>query len=170
MNALTVGDGSSSERPVSGASPADSTLVESKSNKEGMPGAATVRSPEQRRQDEASVHSILRRKKVVEVTGLNKYVPEEQRVIATGERHEDEEAHQQTLEEHLLDISRKEVDVALENQFLPLMMIPEAAEFSAEQQTRYTRFLHPKHQVVMNTTCLIEATACALLRSSPQGA
>lgn len=101
-----------------------------------------VRSPAEQRADEASIQSIARRKKIVEVTGLNKYVPEEHRVIETGEKHEDEEAHQQTLEEHLLETSRKEVDVALANSFLPLMMVPEAAEFSAEQQTRCPPFLH----------------------------
>lgn len=139
--ALFAGEVSSSDSNPLESGPAESDSVDSKSRNQARSGLASVRSPEERRQDEASITSIARRKKVVEVTGLNKYVPEEQRVISTGERHEDEEAHQQTLKEHLLETSRKEVDVALANQFLPLMMVPEAAEFSAEQQTRYRHCL-----------------------------
>ena len=42
------------------------------------------------------------------------------------------------LEEHLLETSLREVQTAAENRFIPLMMVPEAAEFSAQHQTRRT--------------------------------
>lgn len=83
-----------------------------------------------------TVHSIATRKSVAEATNLNKYVPEEHRTIPTSDSHPDDHQHKQTLEEHLMETSRKEVDVALANQFLPLMLVPEAAEYSADQQTR----------------------------------
>lgn len=99
---------------------------------------------EAKRQQEGTLQSIATRKTVAEATNLNKYVPEEHRTIPTTGGHVDDEQHTQTLEEHLLEISKREVDVAIANQFLPLMMIPEAAEFSAHQQTRYSQTIFPR--------------------------
>lgn len=110
-------------RPPSGEATEAPTL--------GMPGSPSL-----------SLEQITRRKSIAEVTNLDKYVLEEERIIPRALRHPDDEAHEQILEEHLMEASQKEVDVAMAHQFLPLMMIPEAAEFSAEQQTRYTVFMY----------------------------
>ena len=48
----------------------------------------------------------------------------------------DSEEHERILEEHLLETSLREVQAAVANRFIPLMMVPEAAEFSAQHQTR----------------------------------
>ena len=48
----------------------------------------------------------------------------------------DSEEHERILEEHLLETSLREVQAAAANRFIPLMMVPEAAEFSAQHQTR----------------------------------
>ena len=48
------------------------------------------------------------------------------------------EEHDRILEEHLLEVSVRELNVAVENHFLPLMMIPEAVDYSVNHQSRYS--------------------------------
>lgn len=85
------------------------------------------------------IHEVARAKTVAHATNLNKYVPESERTIPARRipgRGADDETHEQVLEQHLIDTSVMEIRVALDNRFLPLMMVPEAAAYSAAHQTR----------------------------------
>ena len=75
----------------------------------------------------------MRRSQTVgDATNLNKYVEKD----APGLDLVTKEEHDRILEEHLLEVSIKEYEVAKANYFLPLMMIPEAAAYSLDHQSR----------------------------------
>ena len=78
------------------------------------------------------VHSPRRSQTVGDATNLNKYVEKD----APGLDQVTKEEHDRILEEHLLEVSIKEYEVAKANYFLPLMMIPEAAAYSLDYQSR----------------------------------
>jgi hypothetical protein len=89
----------------------------------------------------AAEEHITKKKSIAEATKLNKYVPEADNSAANPAATEAKRREEALLEEHLMESSVREVEVALANRFLPLMMLPEAAQYSADHQTRYRHIL-----------------------------
>lgn len=69
---------------------------------------------------------------MAEATNLHKFVPLEHRRLPSRQASGSDKG---ILEDHLLSDSKLEIATALDNGFIPLMMVPEAAEYSATHQT-----------------------------------